>query len=443
MPPDVFAVGSVTAIIIRFLTMFGDLGLGGALIQSERSPDAADKTGLLLIQLLVASALCVCGFAVSPSISAIYHLPLRDRWLVGVVALGLLPSAVQSVGIVSLERVLSYPRVARIEGVRSLVASSSLAVLAVVGVGGMSFAWSALAGSLCGALTAVQAAPWRFQVKGAFSRLRELLYFGVPYQLVSMVSLVKDSFAPVVLGLVVGMGGLGQYQLASSLAVYPVILANVISRMFFPMFSRMREDGERFVEGANNLHFLLMTSVASASSVMGALSEPIIRTLFGASWLMAVNLFYWLEAGLLFVPGTIISMAILNAVNRSRANLAFSAMWATVEWLVGLPLVHLFGIDGYGMAVFIDQFTNLVVYWYSRRVVPVAWWRNSWQPLVSGFMNFVILALLQHFLLASTVALLLFYGLLGFLVFFLLLFMIAKARILSGYRLLKGSVTGA
>ena len=98
--------------------------------------------------------------------------------------------------------------------------------------------------------------------------------------------------------------------------------------------------------------------------------EPLTRVVFGEKWLVALPLYNVLWLANVFVPTATPLLALLNALGRSRTAFAFAAVWMLATWILGAPLIMLFGTIGFALANLGVQFTNLLLYRAAQARLP-------------------------------------------------------------------------
>jgi O-antigen/teichoic acid export membrane protein len=251
-----------------------------------------------------------------------------------------------------------------------------------------------LARSLTGAILINRASPWSIRWRWDWERASVHLKFGVPYQGVGFISLLKESITPVFIGLLLGAVSVGYINWAQMVAAYPVLALGVMQRVYLPAFARLqlhRESLSQFVEqvlrATNGL-------VAPAAILTLVLIQPLTKYVFGEKWLAALPLFYLLWGANIFVPTASPVFALLNALGHSRTTLKFAVIWMAGTWALGAPLVLAFGMIGFAIANICVQLTNLMLFREAQsrvrfRILPIvlpAWYVAAAIGLATYFM---------------------------------------------------------
>lgn len=359
LSPAEFGVYAVVTFVLAFLVAFGDVGLGASLVQQHREPSLRDYRAVFTAQQLLVGLAVLALWLLAPWITGAYGRPPGEVWLFRSLALALFFTSFQTIALIRVERHLAFEKVALVEVAQAVVFNALAVGLALRGVGVMSFAIALVARSLVGAVLANSIAPWPIGFRWDWPRVRAHLRFGLPYQGISLVSLLKDSISPVLIGLLLGARQVGFVNWAGMVAAYPVLALMVLQRVYLPAFSRMSvhpKELRRFVERVLRL---TNTVVAPLSVLTLVLIEPATRLVFGAKWLPALPLFFLFWTANLFVPTATPLLGLLNALGESRTALRFATLWMAGTWLLGAPLVLAFGAVGFAFANVAVQLSNV------------------------------------------------------------------------------------
>ncbi len=370
LTPAEFGLYAIITFILTFLMAFGDVGLGASLIRQPTEPVVEDYRAIFTVQQGLVSAVVILFWFTASAIARAYHLPAHDVWLFRLVALSLLITSFQVVPSIQLERHLAFDRLAVIEVMQSLIYNVVAVGLAWHGTGAMSFALALIARSFIGAVLANIIGSWSIGWRWDWERVREHLRFGLPYQGISFVSLLKDSITPVFVGLLLGAGQVGYLNWAGMIAAYPVMILMVLQRIYLPAFSRMQAHPEHLCQFVEQILRATNILVAPLAVLTLILIRPLTHLVFGDKWLVAVPLFYFLWVANIFVASATPLMGLVNALGHSRIVFVFALIWMFGTWGLGAPLVVLYGAKGFAIANVGVQLTNLLFYRVAQSYVP-------------------------------------------------------------------------
>jgi len=362
LSPAQFGIYAIIVFIRSFLSAFGDAGLAASLIRQAGEPGEGAYRAVFAFQQLLIAVIAAAFWFACPLIAHMYRLPSHDAWVFRLVDLSLVFSSFQVIPSVLLERELAFHKVAIIEISMAAVFNGVSVALAYRGWGEMSFAWGLLLRSLVGAGLANLISPWRIGWSTDWKRIREHLRFGIPYQGIAFISLIKESIGPMLIAVFLGAAEMGYVNWANMVAVYPLVVLMVLQRMYLPAFARMQAHPEslpRFVEkilqGTNGV-------VAPLAIVTLVFCKPITIIAFGSKWLVALPLFYLFWSSNVFTATSTPLQSLLNALGNSRTTFLFAVIWAAGTWLIGAPLIFLTGAIGYAIATVAVNFTNIFLF---------------------------------------------------------------------------------
>lgn len=394
--PKEYGVYAVISFVLSFATTLGDVGLGASLIRDPQQPTERDYRVVFGAQ----QALIACGvlglWIASPYIAAAYELGYHERWLFRAVGLSLLLTSLQTIPAIRLERNLRFDRLSIVEVSQALMFNVVAVGCAWAGLGAQTFAYAIVARALTGALVIQLVSPWKLGIQWDWQLLKRHLAFGLPYQGIGAVSLIKDSISPVLLGLTAGTAAVGHVAWAGMVAAYPVMLMMILQRLYLPTFARFQQDRAMLGAVVERVIWATNAMAAPLAVLTLVLFEPLTVLLFGAQWLSARDLFLLLWGANIFVPTVTPLLGLMNALGHSRTSFTFALIWMVGTWLFGLPLILRFGELGYGMANVLVQLTNLALFYVAKRHVPFAIVKTilpAW--LVALGMGAVVLAV-QH-----------------------------------------------
>jgi O-antigen/teichoic acid export membrane protein len=370
LTPAEFGLFAIFIFFLAFLTAFGDVGLAASLVREESEPQNSDYSVVFSFQFLLVTAASILFLLLAPALSAGYDLGDEAINAFRTLALVLWTTSFMVVPMVRLERSLAFKQIAAIEIVQAIVFNSVAVSMAWYGYGVWSFAIGLFSRTIVGVILANAYAAWRPRWLWSWGLISNRVAFGLHYQGVKFISLVKDSVTPVIIGFALGTTSVGYVNWAGMVAAYPVMALFVLQRLYLPAFARMQTDRAalgRLVEGVIWLTNSLAAPLAVVTLVF---SVPLTKHVFGEQWMLALPLLYWFWAANLFVATTTPAMSLLDAVGLSRVNFKFSVIWMLGNWFVGIPLLLAFGLTGYAAANLLVQLTNILIYRAAQEVAP-------------------------------------------------------------------------
>lgn len=369
LSPSEYGYYAIITFILSFLISFGDVGLGASLIRQTKEPKKEDYQAVFTAQQLLILVVIVIFWGITPFIIYKYKIQTDELWSIRFLVLTLFFTSLQSMASIKLERNLCFNKLAVVEICQSAIFNSSLVGLAFIGLGIKGFVIALLVRSIIGALLANIFSPWEIGLRIDWDKIKSHLSFGIPYQGINFISLVKDSITPIFIGYFLGATEVGYINWATMTAAYAVLALMVFQRLYLPAFSRMKDHPE-------DLSLFVEKIIAATNMVVAPLSVlllvyiiPITKIIFGEKWLAALPLFYLLWLANLFVATATPVMGLLNALGFSRITFLFALVWMLGTWIFGIPLIYLWGSIGYAWANLLVQFTNIFLFRIAQKKV--------------------------------------------------------------------------
>lgn len=321
-------------------------GLGSALIQQRGKVERDDLRVVLGFQVAICVVLTMLCAAASIFIGTI-------GWLATLMVSSLILDSIRVPNGIMLERTMTYRPLVLAE-VLEVVTWNVWAVVAVVlgsGVWGVATAQIARACVGLGILLAV--GPVGLLLPSfRFRRARAMLSFGLRFQGVALVQLVRDQGFTIVLAAVGGLASLGYWTIIVRLTTVIGVVLESLWRVSFPAMSRI-------LESDDDAGPMLARGMRTASLLTGTLVAPLVGTtpalvpiLFGARWEPATVAMPATGAALI-LTGPVIAVAFGYFMAKGRAGfLLVITIIDTIALFIGeVVLTSLLGLTGASLAM--------------------------------------------------------------------------------------------
>ncbi|NPV75860.1 MAG: lipopolysaccharide biosynthesis protein [Anaerolineae bacterium] len=279
---DDFGVAGYALVVIGFLDVFADLGIGQALIYHPKDEETS-STGFWL-GFAVAVSLFLITWAAGPWVGSYF----RDQRAVSVTRLLALTfpiSAMGNVHSVLMSKELQFRKKFLPEFVRAIGKGVISIVLAALGFG----YWSLIAGQLAGTLSGVVmywlVYPWRPSFRFSVSKARSMLAYGINIVGVSGLSVIQSSTPSILIGRYIGSVGLGIYQLAFRV---PDLLigqfCSIVSQVIFPVYTSIQEDLAVLRRGFEIATRYLSLITVPIGVGLALIARPFVLVVFSQKW---------------------------------------------------------------------------------------------------------------------------------------------------------------
>lgn len=390
---DAFGIfGIISFVVFTFLSFFSDVGFGAALIQKPGKITKKDTQTVFTIQQSLVTLLLIIAWIVSPYITRFYNLGNQGMWLIRVLSISLFFTSFKTIPSIILERKLRFEKLIVPEIIETVIYNAIAVTLAFAGYGVWSLVVAIVARTLVGAIALNILQPWSIGWSLDRRAAKDLLHFGVPYQLNSVLSLIKDNVTPTLIAFWYGPAAVAFVNIAQNIASRPMEIISIVSRVSFPAYSRIQKDKERLARWIEKSLKLMAVVYFPAIAGLLVTAPEILRYLYAAKsdkWLPALPTLLIFLAGAFPVIVTTTYINALYALGRPKVVLALMLLYTVLTWGLGAPLIYKYGFVGIAMAGIIITYTTLpIVVRELNKVVSV----KTFEPLKKPLFASIIMA---------------------------------------------------
>ncbi len=361
LPGDYGVLGMLT-VFIAVSQVFVQSGLGTALIQ-QKEVDERDASSVFYVSLLIASALYLLLFFLSPWIARYFAMPELKSAL-RVLALVLFPGAMISVQSAVVARQMAFRR-QMLSSLTATVLSGAVGVgMAASGFGYWALVGQQLTNQFSQAILMLFLIRWRPRPMFSLSRVKTLIRFGWKLLVSSLLDTGYMNLRSAVIGKKYTQETLGLYTRGKQ---FPELLMNAVNgsiqSVMLPVLSEEQDDRSRMKalmrRGIITSSFLVLPMMAG----LAAVAKPLITLLLPEAWLPCVPFLQILAIDFAFYPIHTANLQAINAMGRSDVFLK-------------LELIK----KSYGIAVL-----AITVFFFDS-VYAIAWGAAA-STLISAFVN--------------------------------------------------------
>lgn len=355
--PAEFGTVALGLSILVLASLVCDGGLGASLTRQAESPSIIDLRTVLTIQLMAGGVVAALVAAIGLALGGVGSLA-------AVMMLGLPVMALRTPALIILERRLNFGPLAAVE-VGEVLAFYVWGVTAVaLGMGVWGLATAYVVKALTGTTTLLLLAPeGRLAPSRSLSRARPLLGFGVRFQGVELVGVLRDQGINVGTAVIAGLGTLGLWTIAMRILQIPLLLFESLWRVSFPAMAQLiavGEDPKPVMERGVNL-----AAVASGLLLCMLVSSTpaLIPGVFGPRWTDATAA----------IPAACLGLQINGPVSAAAAGYLFasghvgivlrSAAAQLAAWFaVCFSLLPLLGVAAIGVGYLAASVTEACIF---------------------------------------------------------------------------------
>jgi len=333
--PEDFGIVAMAYLMTEVINLFGNLGMGAALIQRQDVDDEYLNTAFWS-SLGVGLTLTAIACALSP-LAGIFFKQKIVTAVVQCLSINFFISSVVSVQTMLLTKNLRFKEISIIEiGVTVF----RVAVILSLAVLGFRF-WSIVIGAMAERILKTAVFYWRSSWRPAFQfngkKLMNLLHYGKHLYGGSFLGYFNRNMDFIITGRVFGAADLGFYQFAFNIP--HLILTHFtqrINEVLFPVYSKVQNDKERVKRGV--LRTAEMISIVTLPVMFGLMfcAEDFVLTVYGERWLPAV-----LPLQILCLSGavkSVYSMTWMLFMSQGRPDI--SLKWSAVMFPLTVGVIY-------------------------------------------------------------------------------------------------------
>jgi teichuronic acid exporter len=399
LEPRDFGTFAIVQFALALFVHIGNVGLASALIRQHEEPDQRQLSSAWLFQILTSCVIALALWVAAPLMLAFWpDMSVTGVWVMRALCLNLVLSSVRLVPALLMERSLDFGRLAVLDVILNGTYYVTAVTLAALGYGVMSLAGAVVVQGACGVLGAFLMRPWRPSFALDFKLLRPIIQFGVQFQFKDVLGFLAGAIMPVYAGRVLGQQQLGLINWGQSTAYFPLKLVEIMARVSFPLYSRLRADPPAL---ARSLERAVAVSAMGTLFFAGfgfGLGPNLIQVVYGEKWLPALPVFYIYLAGISVGFLHPIVAPALDALGRPHVNI-----WLMSSWTVAIAILVAITTPRWGMVGFAIGYCipmvlgNMVVMVILKQLVPNA---KLWPRTRAFLLGGLAVALFGRYLLA-------------------------------------------
>ncbi|BCX14733.1 MAG: lipopolysaccharide biosynthesis protein [Patescibacteria group bacterium] len=425
LEPSQFGIFWIVSALVNFLSYFSDIGLAAALIQKKDKIRQEDLSTTFLVQQGLVLIILLTIFLANPILVRFYHLDFEGKLLLYVLGISLFLSSLKTIPSVLLERDLEFGKLVIPQILENLTYNLLAVFLAWRGFGVRSFTYSVLARGIVGLLAIYVLKPWRPKIYFSKESFKNLIGFGLPYQVNTLLATVKDDGLNAVLGGILGGSGFGFLAWAQKWGQAPLrFFMDQVIKVTFPAFSRMQDDKEQLRSSLERSIFFISLFVFPSLFGLLALAPILVQVIPKyLKWQPAIIPLYLIGVNTLFAAVSTQLTNLLNAVGKIKITFKLMVMWTVLSWLI-IPFLSIkFGVNGAALGYLILGLSSVVVFIIVRNFLPFSFSRSFLKPLLASLLMFLVLVIFKSYLPVKFVSVLILI-LLGVLVYFVSIYIL-------------------
>ncbi len=397
LDPVHFGSFLLVSAIVNFLSYFADIGLGAALIQKKEKPEKEDYFTVFAVQEILVIGISIILLAVSPYIANSRSLPIESIHLLYALTAGFFLASLKNIPSIMLERRMDFSKFIVPQILEDLTYNVSVVYFAWKGYGLYSFTYAVIIRGIIGVIAIYILQPWKPGIAFSKKSLKNLLSFGIPYQLNNFLATLKDDGLTILLGGILGPAGLGFLGTAQKASQYPLrFFLDNVTKVTFPAFSRMQDDRQELSRSVTRSTFFICSLVFPSLVGLVILFPVIIEAIPRyAKWEPAYIPLMFLSANAAIAAFTSQFTNTLNAIGKIKTTFKFMIMWTVLSWGIIPYLATNYGFNGAAIGHFLVSTSSVFVYFVVRKRINFETFYALGMPFLASFIMGIVLVLVR------------------------------------------------
>jgi O-antigen/teichoic acid export membrane protein len=364
-----YGVWGILVISIGTLTWLKDVGINDKFIQQEEGDQELAFQKAFTLEAIADGLLFVLITALLPVFVLIYGE--WDLLLPGLVIMATFPAMPLRASIWVYYREMRFARQRAMEAIDPLVSLVVTIVLAIAGFGYWSLVLGYFAGAWVTAIAAVAFSPYKLAWRYDRATMREYFSFSWPLLASNGSVILIPQLGMIVGEAKLGLSGAGYISLAGTIATYTDKVDAILSETLYPAVCRVRDRAELLLEAFVKTNRLdLMWGIPFGVAV--ALFAPdLVDFAIGDKWEPAVGLLQVLALTSAANHFGYNWTVFLRAIGDTKPIAKTSFVVVAVFLVTAVPLLAIYGLEGYAVGMAIMVAVSLVARgYYLRKLFP-------------------------------------------------------------------------
>lgn len=396
--------------LVSILGYFSDIGLAASLIQKKDKVSLTDLRTTFTLQQGLVLILLTLTLTLTPKIFSYYHISNGGEFLFFSLLAAFFLASLKTIPSVILERQLRFEILASVEVIETIIFYAVAVILAWQGRGVSSYAWAVILRGIIGTSLIYYLAPWKIGLCFSKASLKTLLSFGLPYQINSLMAVVKDRFVNIVLWKIIGADGVGIIGWAQTWSQKPLrFIMDNVTKVTFPAYARLQNDPKELRSAIEKTLFFISLATFPVVGLLATLAPLAVKLIPRYSkWeaaLLPLALYCFNSA---FAAISTPLTNTLNALGKVKINTYLMVMWTVLTWGLTPVLAIKFGYLGVAYAAAIIALSSFVPVIIVHRLTKFSLINSFAKPAFATLVMLIPSLIIKNIFLNFFVSLLLF-----------------------------------
>lgn len=363
LEPADFGLFSAAGLAVQIFSVFGEMGMGLALIRRAEEPTREEMDVVFTLQLAVMTVICGLAAAALPFLPSLVPqitptgvkmalVLVLCSWLT---AFRIIPSAI-------LTRRMVFTKIAVAELAENVAFNIAAVVAVLAGAGVWSLAIGAVTRSLIGTGMLQYFAPFRARLRWRLKGVRDIVATGWGFQSFYAVSFFKDLTLPAFMIALLGSAQFGYFVWARELVFRFLTFGRLFDKVAMPTLARLSSTGADIVSVVRRSGNLLGLFYWPLAVILIGASSFYIPYIFSGKWLPAQPALIILALSLLLQVWLTPMWSLIQAKSPARWPLRTVAILAVFQVTTGFLAIWSNGIMGAALAMLAVNLLTILLY---------------------------------------------------------------------------------
>lgn len=397
LSPSDYGVFFLVSAVVNFLAYFGDIGFAAALIQKKGSLTSTELKTVFTVQQMLILLILLIVFLITPFIKNFYNLQQSSIYLLWALSFSLLLSSLKTIPTVLLERKLEFNKWVIPQLIETLVFNVTAVYLAYQGFGVTSFTIAVIGRGILGLISTYLVQPWFPGIAFSLDAFKSILKFGAPYQVNTLLAMVKDDGMTLFLGGLLGTSAIGLLGWAQKWAYAPLrFFMDQVIKVTFPAFSRL-QDNKQGLSSIVSKSIFFVCLLVFPGLIFLVLAAPVLVDIIPkySKWEPALFALYILTITSALAAVTTPLTNTLNAIGKITITFKLMIMWTVLTWIFVPALTYLYGLNGAALGFTLVGLSSFVALYLVSKYVKVDYLRSVGKPLLSALVMGIVVFILR------------------------------------------------
>ena len=391
LEPEDFGIYGLVTQIIALLIFFSDVGLAASFIQKKAEPSQDDYRTAFTVQQILSWVIFILVFLLIKFDVFSGKIGQSGNWVMLALALSFPLATFKTIPSIILNRSLDFNKLVLPQIVEQIVFHGLLIVLAWRGMGVLAYAYAIVARSVVGVIAMQLIQPWIDRLKISRQSLKELLSFGLKFQLNDLLARIKDQLYFLALGAYLPLNQIGYLQWSKNWSMYPsnLTVSNVMS-ITFPTFSRLQAHPDLMRKAIEKSIYFISLAIFPILTGMSLFIVPLTEVVARyEKWQPAIISFVLFTLSIAWAAISTPLLNALNAMGKINQSLKLMVFWTILTWGITPVLLWQYGFNGVALAALIISFSSILSVRLVKKYVDL----NIWKQVRPALLASLIMAL--------------------------------------------------